>query len=131
MLPNAPVGQGSEVPIFVIDWEMCQLGAPALDMGQMIAEMYELALFKDIQAGVWLVQGLTAGYGEVGDSFAFRTAIHVGTHLVTFGSSVREWGTPEQVQEVVRTGKDITVNAWQRNRDWFSGHPLECLFNRT
>lgn len=100
-----------------------------MDAGQMIAEMYELTLFKGIQAGLWLVEGFTEGYGDTDDAYAFRTAVHVGLHLVCWGSSVAGWGTPEQVEEVVGVGRDIILRAWEKDRTWFEGHDLKCLFS--
>jgi hypothetical protein len=97
----------------------------------MIAELYELYLFKDIHAGRWLVEGFAVGYGIPNDDFAFRTAIHVGTHLVCWGSSVPGWGTEEQILEVVTKGRDLIVHAWQKDKAWFMDSDLACLFPAT
>ncbi|ORY69660.1 kinase-like domain-containing protein [Pseudomassariella vexata] len=129
LVPNDPLQEGRKVNAYVIDWELAQLGVPNLDVGQMFAELYELWLYKKITAGLWMAQGFVEGYGKVSDQFAFRTAIQVGAHLVCFGTSVQGWGTPEQVEEVARTGKDIIVNAWRKNRTWFAGGDLACLFS--
>ncbi|KAI1367788.1 kinase-like domain-containing protein [Xylaria arbuscula] len=129
LLPDRPIEQSSDVTMFVIDWEMSQVGVPNLDMGQMVAELYELKLYKNITAGLWMVQGFAEGYGAVSDDFAYRTAIQVGAHLISFGTSVQGWGTPEQVEMVARTGRDIIVHAWQKDRDWFEGGDLACLFH--
>ncbi|KAI0976071.1 kinase-like domain-containing protein [Xylaria arbuscula] len=128
LLPDGPIKEGSDVTMFVIDWELSQIGVPNLDLGQMIAELYELKLYKNITAGLWMVQGFAQGYGEVSDDFAFRTAIQVGTHLVSFGTSVAGWGDQEQVEMVARTGRDIIVRAWQKDRGFFEGSDLACLF---
>ncbi|KAH9892926.1 kinase-like domain-containing protein [Xylariomycetidae sp. FL2044] len=128
LLPSRPIDPGAEIPVFVIDWEMAQLGARHLDVGQMVAELYELKLFKDITAGLWMVQGFLAGYGAVSEAFAFRTAIQAGAHLVCFGTSTPGWGSPEKVEMVARTGKEIIVRAWKRDRGWFESGDLACLF---
>ncbi|KAI5926354.1 kinase-like domain-containing protein [Camillea tinctor] len=128
LLPESPIRGGVAIPVFVIDWEMAQVGVPSLDLGQMIAELYELKLYKDITAGLWIVQGFVEGYGVETEDLALRTAIQVGAHLVCFGTSVQGWGTPEQVEMVARTGKDIIVHAWRRNRAWFEAGDLACLF---
>lgn len=111
-----------------MDWESCQLGLPELDVAQMIAELYQLSLFKDMDEGKWLVESFMAGYGYVDDDFAFRTALHVGTHLICWGSRVPGWGSDTQVQQVVATGKEVILRAWQRDRSWFVGGDLACLF---
>ncbi|CAN8097287.1 unnamed protein product [Discula destructiva] len=128
LLPVKKLSTGPQTPLFVIDWEMCQLWRPELDLGQMIAELYQLTLYKDIQAGLWLIEGFVSGYGLVNDSFAFRTLLHVGTHLVGFGSGVAGWGEPEQCENVARVGRDIILRAWQKDRSWFEGHDLACVF---
>lgn len=128
LLPNIPIEDGVKTPLRVIDWEMAQLGMRPLDLGQMIAEMWQLKLYKDIDAGIWLIEGFANGYGEIDDEFAFRTIIHVGIHLICFGSQTPGWGTKEQAEELVKIGRDVVVNAWNTDIDAFKGHPLECLF---
>ncbi|KAI2471420.1 kinase-like domain-containing protein [Annulohypoxylon bovei var. microspora] len=130
LLPQTPIKEGVDVPMFVIDWEMAQLGKLNLDLGQMIAELYELKLYKDIVAGLWIIQGFVGGYGAVSEDFAFRTAIQAGAHLISFGTSVRGWGTQEQVENCARVGKEIIVHAWKKDRRWFEEGDLACLFSR-
>ncbi|KAI0194991.1 kinase-like domain-containing protein [Astrocystis sublimbata] len=129
LLPDSPIrGSGDDLTLFVIDWEMSQLGLPNLDLGQMIAELYELKLYKNITASLWTAQGFIEGYGAVSNDFAFRTLIQTGAHLISFGTSVQGWGTPEQVEMVARTGRDIIVHAWRKDLEWFLRGDLACLF---
>ncbi|KAL0930781.1 phosphotransferase enzyme family protein [Colletotrichum truncatum] len=118
------------IRLFVVDWEMFQLALAPFDLGQMIAELYELKLFKDIDAGLWLIQGFVKGYGAVDDDFAFKTLLQVGVHLVSIGTTVQGWGTAEQVESVAIAGKDILLNAWSKQREWFNNHPLGCILSR-
>ncbi|OGM39637.1 hypothetical protein ABOM_011645 [Aspergillus bombycis] len=120
----------SNTPLFIIDWELAQCGTRALDLGQMIAELYELKHYKDVDAGVWIIQGITEGYPALSEEMAFRTLIHVGTHLIFFGSTVPGWGTDEQIADVVRLGKDLIVKAWEKDKSWFKGTVWECLFKK-
>ncbi|KAI0901885.1 kinase-like domain-containing protein [Annulohypoxylon nitens] len=131
LLPKTPIEVGVDVPMFVIDWEMAQLGKLNLDLGQMIAELYELKLYKDIAAGLRIIQGFVNGYGAVSEAFAFRTAIQAGAHLISFGTSVEGWGTQEQVENCARVGKEVIVHAWKKDRQWFEEGDLACLFNAT
>ncbi|KAJ9410292.1 hypothetical protein DTO045G8_1755 [Paecilomyces variotii] len=129
LLPNASNPDESPITIFITDWELSQVCIRALDLGQMIAELYELKHFKDIDAGVWILQGFVAGYHlPLSDEVAFRTAIHVGVHLVCWGSRVPDWGTQAQVRDLVKIGRDFIVNGWEKDRKWFEGGVLGCLF---
>lgn len=126
ILQDAPLKMGTQV--FIIDWEFCQLGSPTMDLGQMVAEIYQLYLYMDIEDAMWLIEGLVRGYGYIDDKFAFRTAIHIGTHLISFGSRLKEWGTETQIQESVRIGMGMIEHAWHEDRDWFEAGDLACLF---
>lgn len=127
LIPDRHLEDGYQPTIFIIDWELCTLGARPLDLAQMIAELYELYLYRGIRAGLWMIEGFCAGYDFEDDAFAFRTAIHVGTHLICFGS-VDGWGTVEQLLEVVTKGKEIIVRAWNKDREWFLASELSPLF---
>lgn len=130
LLPDQDPESKHRASMFVIDWEMCQLGVRPLDLGQMIAELYELFLYKDIEAALWLIEGFATGYGFVDDGFAFRVAIHVGTHLVSFGASVSGWGNTEAVERVCKTGRDLITRGWAKDRVWFENHDLSPLFKK-
>ncbi|KAI2782880.1 kinase-like domain-containing protein [Daldinia loculata] len=131
LLPKARIQEGVDVPMFVIDWEMSQIGKPNLDVGQMLAELYELKLYKDKSAGLFMAQGFMEGYGPVSEEFAFRTAIQVGAHLVSFGMIVPGWGSIEQVEECGRLGRDMITHAWEKDRRWFEESDFAFLFSTT
>lgn len=118
----------ANVPMFVIDWECTQLGHPCVDFGQMIAEMYALWLYKSMTAGLWMMKGFVKGYGPRSEEFAFRTAIQTGAHLLCITTTFPGWGTQKQVEFVAGIGRDIIVHAWQKDRSWFEGGDLACLF---
>lgn len=130
LLPDLVLREDSQPTIFIIDWELVQFGVRPLDLGQMVAELYELYLYKGIRAGLWLIEGFSAGYQIDDDDFAFRTAIHAGVHLVCFGSSVQGWGSEDQVREVVAKGKELITRAWRKDRAWFLESDLACLFQK-
>lgn len=109
---------------------MAQYGVRPVDLAQMIAELYELWLFKSIEEGKWMIEAFVKGYGDIDDEFRFRAAINVGIHLVIWGSRVAGWGTPEQVEEVIGKGKEIIVRAWHKDRAWFEAGDLACLFGK-
>ncbi|KAJ0318302.1 hypothetical protein COL5a_010760 [Colletotrichum fioriniae] len=115
--------------LLVVDWEMCQLAVKPLDLGQMIAELYELKLYKDMEAGIWFIQGFVSGYGVMDADFAFRTLLHVAVHLIGFGTTVQGWGTQDQAKAVASEGREILKNAWAKDRGFFEKHPLGCIFS--
>jgi hypothetical protein len=95
----------------------------------MIAELYELKLFKDSEAGLWMINGFVHGYGHMDEAFAYRALVYVGAHLICIGSSAPGWGTVEQVQRVVEKGQDILIAAWKKDRNFFKAHHLACIFD--
>jgi hypothetical protein len=132
LLPGNHAQESGQKTLFVIDWEACQLGSPAQDLGQMIAEMWKVSLCRGIDSGRWLIRGFMDGYGALEDKLAFRTAIAVGTHLISFapfGNDKGQWGSPEMVESSVRVGKAVIVNAWNENRVWFEDDDLGYLFS--
>lgn len=117
------------IKLFVIDWELSHISSLAFDLGQMFAELFELKHFKDIDAGVWLIEAFMDGYGEIDEDFAFRTTTHVGVHFICWGSRVQGWGTKEQVEKVVEVGRDFVVKGWEKDRRFFERTALKCLFH--
>jgi hypothetical protein len=128
LVPDEPLDNSAQTVVRIVDWEMAQLGLLPLDVGQMIAELYELKLFKDIEAGLWIISGFVRGYGSVDEEFAYRALVHVAAHLICIGSSAPGWGTPEQIEGVVEAGRNILVAAWKRDRRFFAGHHLQHIF---
>ncbi|KAJ5281117.1 Aminoglycoside phosphotransferase [Penicillium angulare] len=130
LVSKNPLLEQSQTQIFAIDWELVQIGHKSLDLGQMIAELYETKLFKGVEHGLWIIEGFLEGYGPLNDEMAFRTAIHVGVHLVCWGSRVAGWGNQNQVEDVVKVGRDLILQAWAKNKSWFEQDPMGCLFKR-
>ena len=108
---------------------MAHLASPSVDYGQMIAEMYTFWIYKQIPAGLWMVEGLVEGYGKISEEFAFRTAIQVGCHIVGVIPMVG-WGDEEETKKAVAVGRDIIVNAWKKDRAWFEKSDLASLFKQ-
>ncbi|KAH8130415.1 hypothetical protein FP744_10000183 [Trichoderma asperellum] len=127
LIPNTALGSCQTVPVRVIDWEMAQVGVRAEDLGQIIAELWQLKLYKNIDATLWIIQGFVSGYGKVDSDFMFRVLIHVGAHLLCIGSTTPGWGTPEEGQEIAKAGRDVLLNAWKKDAGAFQGHDLQQL----
>ena len=108
---------------------MVQLGLPQLDVGQCVAELWQLAIFKNLWYGEWIIRGLVEGYGKVSEDFAFRSIIHVATHFIAFGEQTPGWGDQEQRDALVVLGRDCLVAAWKKDKTYFAKHPLACFFS--
>lgn len=127
LLPAGPFAEGQQVPVRIVDWEMAQLGVRPEDVGQLVAELWLLKLYKGIDAGLWILQGFVNGYGKVDHDFAFRALVHVGAHLICIGSSTPGWGSAEEGEAIARVGRDLLLAAWRKDLPAFKGHDLECL----
>jgi hypothetical protein len=114
--------------LLVVDWELSQLNSIVYDLGQMFAEMFELKHYRDINAGLWMIAAFLDAYGRVPEDDAFRVAIHMGAHLIGWGSTAPGWGTDEQVVKCVEVGRDYIVNGWRRDKAFFLESPLYSLF---
>lgn len=129
LVPQAsPTSHEEDLLIYVIDWELSHFSSTAFDLGQMVAEMFELKHFKNHNAGVWLIQGFMDGYGQLDLDLAFKTAVHVGVHLVVWGSRVPGWGTPEQVEALMTIGKDFVVHGGKKDSEFFKNTILASMF---
>jgi hypothetical protein len=98
----------------------------------MIGDLVEWIHFDKSDRAEWIMQGFLAGYGILTDDMAFRTAIHVGVHLLNWynrrdpKSPVK--GTPAQILDAVATGRDFIIKGWERDTQWFASSPLASLF---
>ncbi|EHK99892.1 hypothetical protein M7I_4217 [Glarea lozoyensis 74030] len=131
VLPNTPFQDtpSTPTPIYIVDWELTCLSLPFFDVGQMCAELYELKLFKNIDAGLTLISSFISGYGPVSRGFAFDVVIFVGNHLLCWGTRVAGWGTPEQIREVVVVGREMVVKGWEKDERFFGEGPWGSWFS--
>ncbi|EFY84305.1 hypothetical protein J3458_019990 [Metarhizium acridum] len=118
--------------LFIIDWENTQFGHRAVDIGGMLADIYERNHFKGVQASIPMMQGFMSGYGSLGDDLAFTTAIHAGVHLICWYYR-RDRNAPlpyplERVLAALTLGRDFVLKGWARDRQWFKTSMLAPLF---
>ncbi len=43
--------------LFIVDWELAQIGHRAYDLGQMIGDLYERKHFNDVDCALWIMEG--------------------------------------------------------------------------
>ena len=117
------------IPIFIVDWEYCQLGELPMDLGHMVAELYKCWVFKNLDEAKWLIEGLAAGYGCFDDDLAFHTALYAGSIVVVSATMpLVLWGSEAQGQQMLRVAKELVLRAWHKDRAWFEASDLACLF---
>lgn len=121
--------------LFIIDWEFAQYGHRSTDLGQILGDLYERKIYNNLDITIPVLQAVIDGYGGlVSDEMAFRTAVYVGVHLVSYYDRRPRKG-PRAVSEDVlvnglRVGRDFLVKGWEKDRDFFRGGALGLLFGR-
>lgn len=100
----------------------------------MIGDLYERKHLKDVDGVKWIIQAFTDGYGQISDNLAFRTAIHVGVHLIYWcnrqAPTTPLTAPPKRIANAVKLGTDWIVKGWERDRKWFGDSALAPLFGR-
>ncbi|KAH7147841.1 kinase-like domain-containing protein [Fusarium sp. MPI-SDFR-AT-0072] len=128
----APIGRDTATDIVFIDWEMCQFGHRAYDLGHMIGDLYEAYHFHSSDIALTMIRGFMDGYGKIDDDMAFRTAIHAGVQFLGWynrrAPSDTVKGTEEQISSAAKISTNFIVKGWERERQWFQGTPLAPLF---
>ncbi|KAF4428787.1 phosphotransferase enzyme family [Fusarium acutatum] len=92
--------------------ENSQVGVPSLDHGGMLGEIYVLWKHKYIDAGLWMLQGYAEELGPWTEDAAWRVALQVGVHLLSFGTLASGWATTEEVEDMARLARDVIFRAW-------------------
>lgn len=123
----------AEAPLFVIDWEFCQLGHCSHDIGQMIACLYERYYFNGAEGAMTAINGFLQGCGEMSDDMASKTAFRTGVHMVGwYTRRAPDSVIPHSAEKVthwLEMGGDFVLKGLARDRDWFMATWARCLFN--
>ncbi|PMD41903.1 hypothetical protein L207DRAFT_511661 [Hyaloscypha variabilis F] len=118
--------------LFIIDWEFAQFGHRCYDLGQIVGDLCERKVYNKIDTGLAVMEGVIDGYGELSDYMAFRTAIHVGVHLVGYYNRRPQRGpwvaSPEAIVAGMTAGRDFIIKGWEKDRKFFEGSLLASLF---
>jgi hypothetical protein len=124
------------VELCIIDWEFAQYGHRSTDLGQILGDLYERSIYNNLgHITLPMMEEVVNGYGPVSEEMAFRTAVYVGVHLVSYFDRRPRRG-PRAVGEDVlvdglRVGRDFIVKGWEGDKDFFvrgPGGALESLF---
>ncbi|KAK3711531.1 hypothetical protein LTR37_009522 [Vermiconidia calcicola] len=99
-----------DLHLYVVDLELAKPGTAAFDIGQMAAEMYCLAAFRDQDLGSSLLNEFLRSYKEnrQGSVDAAKVAIRIGVHL--FVIMPKAWSneaSEERIKQVLSIGADL------------------------
>ena len=93
----------------------------------------ERKLFNNADTSMPVLRGILDGYGEVSEEMAFRTALHIGVHIIGWWNRRPKRGpwvtSPEAAKAGLAAGRDILLKAWARDRGYFEGGVLAPLFS--
>ncbi|GAB7352801.1 hypothetical protein MBLNU459_g3419t1 [Dothideomycetes sp. NU459] len=105
--------------VFLVDLELCKPGTAAFDVGQMAAELYCRACFRDKERGTALLDDFLQEYKRSATTVdAAKVAIRVGAHLVIIAPNA--WGssaTKQAIAELVREGIGLVRAGWYRDHE--------------
>lgn len=133
--PAQPAGADKKTDIFMLDFEVSQLGNPAQDLAQCLGELYMVHHFFHAAAPLHVMRGVAEAYLAPGsqtvnrDEVAFQTAMHFGVHIVTIPWRYG-WPTTEEgvMEGCVAFGNQCLLKAVERERAWFEEGVLGFLF---
>ncbi|KAH8130402.1 hypothetical protein FP744_10009295 [Trichoderma asperellum] len=119
--------------LIIIDWENAQFGHRAVDIGGILADLYERKHFKNIDASIPIMQGFIRGYGPMSEELAFSVAIHAGVHLICWYYR-RNRNDPlpfplPKVLDALTLGRDFILKGWAKDKKWFEDSVLAPLFS--
>lgn len=136
LLPSAgwqePPSADKTNELFIIDWEFAQFGHRSSDLGQIVGDLYERKLYNNLGTAISTMEGVIDGYGALSDEMAFRTAIYVGVHLISWYNRRPRKGprvaTPEAIVAGLSVGRDFMVKGWKKDKAFFQSSSLASLF---
>lgn len=128
ILTNEPLANEGATDVFIIDWEVIQLGVCAVDIGLMLADFYALWKYQSIDGGLWLMHGFVEGYKDQSETSVYRTLIQMGGHLLCHSTDLEEWGDEDKRKEVAQLGAEVIVHAWKKDKEWFENGELRFVF---
>jgi hypothetical protein len=103
-----------------------------VDIGGMLADLYERKHFKNVAHSIPIMQGFMQGYGPFSEELAFSAAIHAGVHLICwYYRRNRNAPLPYPLPKVLAAltlGRDFILRGWAKDKKWFESSVLAPLF---
>ncbi|KAI0104218.1 kinase-like domain-containing protein [Nemania sp. FL0031] len=136
LLPSGPWTESRDpakpTEIFVIDWENVQFGHRAVDVGGLLADLYERNHFKGVEASIPAMKGFIEGYGPLSEDLAYRVAVHTGVHLICwYYRRNRNAPLPHPLPKVLAAlsiGRDLIVKGWTKDKTWLQTSIIGSMF---
>lgn len=118
--------------LFIIDWEFSHFGHLSCDLGQIVGDLYERQIYSNLNTAKSIMNGVIDGYGTLSEDMAFRTAIYVGVHLITWYNRRPRKALNETPPDVIISGltigRDFMLKGWAKDKDFFRDSALASLF---
>jgi len=103
-----------------------------VDIGGMLADLYERKHFRGVAASLPAIQGFLEGYGPLDEELAFTIAIHAGVHLICwYYRRDRDAPLPHPLPVVLAAltlGRDLVLAGWRKDTEWLQTTFLGPLF---
>lgn len=133
MVSNDPPKDGTSPDLVIIDWELAQFGHRSVDIGGMLADLYEASHFHGTSASLDILLGFLDGYERPADEIAFTAATYMGVHMICWYSR-RDINAPlpfplEVVLPYLMLGRDFVIKGWTRDKEWLRQSILGAWFN--
>lgn len=118
------------VQLYALDFELAKPGTAVFDIGQMAAEMYFLALFRDLDAGTALLDAFLHSYKAESQAKVDvdKLAVRVGAHFIAIAPNA--WGAQvgeEAIENVVKLGVEMIRIGHERDEEALGRSILRSL----
>lgn len=124
---------GEDGTLFVVDLELAKPGTAEFDVGQMAAELYCIAAFREQKMGMKVFDEFLKGYRETRTVAvdAAKVAIRIGAHLmVIMPNAWNPEASKEQVDEQLRIGDELIKLGVERDSEGLLNCILKPLISR-
>lgn len=115
----------------LLDFELTKPGYAGYDIGQMAAEMFFLAFYRDYSLGIQLLSAFLRTYkehAEGGKIAVDKAAIRAGAHILFIAPIA--WtneGSQKQLQEIGSIGFELIPAGWENNGEVLKKSLVGCL----